>query len=121
MGRNLGTEVTDLGYPWLFEVKQLRFYCDGRLNEMAIAGQPLDATRLGAIVPDAASWFRWADWGRKGIGVAGFFLHGPMRAALLIAGALVTIYILFVTQDHLDWPAIAIFPNLADGVIAVLD
>jgi hypothetical protein len=46
--------------------------------------------------------------------------HGPLQVAVPIAGALIVIYISFVTQDHLDWPAVSWFPDFAGGVHVVL-
>lgn len=107
-------------YPWLFNASGFESFCRERLDQLDVTGIYVDYTRLALIPTDADGWFRWAGWGAKGVGVAGYFLHGPVRVLLLIAGALLAIYILFVTQDHLDWPDVGLFPDLADGVGAVL-
>lgn len=117
-----------LVYQGLFRAADLRQACfdwlqvlvdreaDGSVDVPELTGR-LAAVEL--LPQSAAAWLAWANYASVGVRVARYVVHGALRSALYVAGGLLVIYVLFVTEDHLDWP-LTHLPGFVPGVSHLL-
>jgi hypothetical protein len=112
----------------LYDVEGLRRLADTWVRELdrdpgesSLAGvEERLSPVLDRIPEDARLWLQWAEVGAFGVRLARVAVHGPARAGLYVAGGLLTLYTLFVIQDHLDWPQVTLFPDFATGIRAAM-
>ena len=105
-----------------YHLDELRWNCQRKIDALGESGRAAAYEQLQLIPGHAKSWLRWGNWGVGALTMAAPLLHtsGVGIAIPIVVGALIVVYALWVTHDHLDSPSWWQSLPKSRGVLTVL-
>jgi hypothetical protein len=127
---NLLDQLRDFPTDHLIESVLRRFYnldelgwrCKQKIDALDDIGRAAAYEQLQLIPEHAKSWLRWGSFGVGALNMAAPLLHGSGAGVTvhIAVGALIVVYALWVTHDHLDSPSWWQSLPRSRGVLTVL-